>query len=573
MPIHNADIAAIFEQIAELLEIQGANPFRVRAYHNAARTVGAYGQDLAALVAAGKDVPHLPGIGEDLAGKIKEIAHTGHCALLERLRGELPAALTELLRVPGLGPKRVKTLHALLGVDTREQLLAAAEAGRIRELPGFGAKTEQRILEHLRGPAMPEARMLLPVAAQYAEALADWLRGATQVQQLEIAGSYRRRRETVGDIDILVASSEPAPVMQRFTGYDEVREILGQGSTRASVRLASGLQVDLRVVEPAAFGAALHYFTGSKAHNIAIRKRAQARGLKINEYGVFRGKARIAGDSEASVFAAVDLPWIPPELREDRGEIAWAENAPLPRLIERADLRGDLHCHSRASDGHATLEELAAAARAAGLAYLAITEHSQRLTVAHGLDTARLLKHCEAIDALNAQLDGIVLLKGIEVDILEDGRLDLPDAVLSQLDLVVGAVHSHFDLPRAQQLKRLMRAMDHSHFHLLAHPGSRELGKRPPIELDWLRLIRHARASGCFLELNAQPRRLDLTDIHARMAKEEGVLVAVDSDAHSAHDFANLDYGIGQARRGWLEAGDVLNTRPLTELRKLLKRA
>jgi DNA polymerase (family 10) len=573
MPVHNADIAAIFEQIAELLELQGANPFRVRAYRNAARTVGDHGRDLATQVARGEPLPKLPGIGKDLSAKIREIATTGQCALLERLHHQVPAALTELLRVPGLGPKRVRALHQGLAVDTVAQLRKAALAGRIRELPGFGAKTEQRILQHLRAKAAaPETRMLLPVAAQYAEALADWLRGAPQVQQLEIAGSYRRRRETVGDIDILVASGEPAPVMQRFTGYDEVREILNQGSTRASVQLSCGLQVDLRVVEPAAFGAALHYFTGSKAHNIAIRKRAQARGLKINEYGVFRGKARVAGDSETSVFAAVDLPWIAPELREDRGEIEWAARAPLPRLVERADLRGDLHCHSRASDGQATLEELAAAARAAGLTYLAITEHSQRLTVAHGLDTGRLLKQCEAIDALNAQLDGIVLLKGIEVDILEDGRLDLPDDILGQLDLVVGAVHSHFDLSPARQLRRLMRAMDHPHLHLLAHPGSRELGKRPPIELDWLRLIRHARRRGCFLELNAQPKRLDLTDVHARMAREEGVLVAISSDAHTVHDFGNLDYGIGQARRGWLEAADVLNTRPLDALRGLLKR-
>ena len=573
MPVHNADIAAIFEQIAELLEIQGANPFRVRAYHNAARTVGEFGREFTALIAAGQDVPHLPGIGKDLSGKIHEIATTGRCALLDRLRGELPPALTELLVIPGLGPKRVRTLHEALGVDTVAQLRAAAEAGHIRTVPGFGAKTEQRILQHLRAQAAaPETRMLLPVAAQYAEALADWLRGAPQVQQLEIAGSYRRRRETVGDIDILVASDAPAPVMQRFTGYDEVRQILGQGSTRASVLLASGLQVDLRVVEPAAFGAALHYFTGSRAHNIAIRKRAQARGLKINEYGVFRDKARIAGETEESVFAAVDLPWIAPELREDRGEIAWAARAPLPRLIERADLKGDLHCHSRASDGNATLEELAAAARAAGLTYLAITEHSQRLTVAHGLDTARLLQQCEAIDALNARLDGIVLLKGIEVDILEDGRLDLPDDVLGQLDIVIGAVHSHFDLSPARQLKRLMRAMDHPHLHVLAHPGCRELGKRPPIELDWLRLIRHARRRGCFLELNAQPKRLDLTDVHARMAREEGVLVAISSDAHTVDDFNNLDYGIGQARRGWLEAADVLNTRPLEVLRGLFRR-
>ena len=570
MPIHNADIAAIFEQIAELLEIQGANPFRVRAYRNAARTVGEFGQELAALVAAGRELPHLPGIGDDLAGKIREIATTGRCALLERLRGELPPALTELLAVPGLGPKRVKALHEALGVDTVEQLRAAAEAGRIRAVPGFGPKTEQRILEHLRNRPVPEPRMLLAVAPHYAEALAAYLRATPGVQQVEVAGSYRRRKETVGDLDLLVTAADAAPVMARFTAYDEVREVLSQGPTRASVVLACGLQVDLRVVEPASFGAALHYFTGSKAHNIAIRKRGQARGLKINEYGVFRGKDRIAGETEQSVFAAVDLPWIPPELREDRGEIEWAARAPLPRLVERADLKGDLHCHSRASDGHATLEELAAAARAAGLKYLAITEHSQRLTVARGLGTERLLKQCAEIDALNARLDGIVLLKGIEVDILEDGRLDLPDGVLGQLDIVVGAVHSHFDLPPARQLKRLMRAMDHPHFTLLAHPGCREIDKRPLLDLDWLRLIRHARQRGCFLELNAQPKRLDLTDVHARLAKEEGVLVAIDSDAHTAHDFGNLDYGIGQARRGWLSAEDVLNTRPLAELRKLL---
>lgn len=569
MPIHNADIAAIFEQIAELLEIQGANPFRVRAYRNAARTVGEFGQELAALVAAGRELPHLPGIGDDLAGKIREIATTGRCALLERLRGELPPALTELLAVPGLGPKRVKALHEALGVDTVEQLRAAAEAGRIRAVSGFGPKTEQRILDHLRSRPAPEPRMLLAVARQYAEALAAHLRATPGVQQVEIAGSYRRRKETVGDLDLLV-TADAAPVMARFTAYDEVREVLSQGPTRASVVLACGLQVDLRVVEPLSFGAALHYFTGSKAHNIAIRKRGQARGLKINEYGVFRGKDRIAGETEQSVFAAVDLPWIPPELREDRGEIEWAARAPLPRLVERADLKGDLHCHSRASDGHATLDELAAAARAAGLEYLAITEHSQRLTVARGLGTERLLKQCAEIDALNARLDGIVLLKGIEVDILEDGRLDLPDAVLGQLDIVIGAVHSHFDLPPARQLKRLMRAMDHPHFTLLAHPGCREIDKRPLLDLDWLRLIRHARQRGCFLELNAQPKRLDLTDVHARLAKEEGVLVAIDSDAHTAHDFGNLDYGIGQARRGWLSAEDVLNTRPLAELRKLL---
>ncbi len=571
MPVHNADIAAIFEEIADLLEIQGANPFRVRAYRNAARTVADYGRDLAGLISQGQPLPKLPGIGEDLAGKIHEIAQTGQCSFLERLHREMPAAVTELLKIPGLGPKRVKALYEQLKVQTLAELQQAAQSGHIRDLPGFGAKTEQHILGALAARASQARRFLLPIAAQYAEALAAWLARVQGVERVVIAGSYRRRRETVGDIDILVAARPGSPVMQRFVGYDEVREVLSQGETRASVVLKSDLQVDLRQVAPVSFGAALHYFTGSKAHNIAIRKRAQERGLKLNEYGVFRGDERIAGETEESVFAALGLPWIPPELREDHGEIEWAARAPLPKLIERAELRGDLHCHTKASDGHASIEAMAQAARARGLEYLAITDHSQRLKVAHGLDPARLLKQMEEIDRLNEKLEGITLLKGAEVDILEDGSLDLPDALLSRLDLVIGAVHSHFDLAPAKQMKRLRLAMDHPHFTLLAHPTTREIDKRPALELDWLGIIRHARQRGCFLELNAQPERLDLLDIYCRMAQEEGVLVAIDSDAHKATDFDNLDYGIGQARRGWLQARDVLNTRPLKALRPLLK--
>ena len=514
MPVHNADIAAIFEEIADLLEIQGANPFRVRAYRNAARTVGDYGRDLAGLIAKGQPLPKIPGIGDDLAGKIHEIAATGRCSFLERLHRELPAAVTELLKIPGLGPKRVKTLYAQLKVQTLPELQAAAQSGRIRELAGFGEKTEQHILDAIGAQASEARRFKRPVAAQYAEALASWLAGVAGVERVEIAGSYRRRRETVGDIDILVAARSGSPVMQRFIGYDEVRDVLAHGETRASVVLKCGLQVDLRVVGAAAFGAALHYFTGSKAHNIAIRKRAQERGLKINEYGVFRGEDRIAGETEDSVFAAVGLPWIPPELREDQGEIEWAMRAPLPKLVERAELRGDLHCHSQASDGHASIEAMALAAKARGLDYLAITDHSQRLKIAHGLDPGQLLRQMAEIDRLNEKLQGITLLKSVEVDILADGSLDLPDALLGQLDLVVGAVHSQFDLPPARQMKRLLAAMDHPHFTLLAHPATREIDKRPALELDWLKLIRHARQRGCFLELNAQPERLDLFDIY-----------------------------------------------------------
>jgi len=369
-----------------------------------------------------------------------------------------------------------------------------------------------------------------------------------------------------------VCADQGRPVMAHLVRYDEVAQVVSQGTTRATVILRAGLQVDVRVVDKQSFGAALYYFTGSKAHNIEVRKLARQQGLKINEYGVFKGRQRVAGDTEASVFRAVGLPYIPPELRENRGEIEAARAGMLPRLVERADLRGDLHAHTRATDGHDTLKAMALAARARGLEYLAITEHSRRLTVARGLDPRRLLQQMEAIDALNEDLKGITLLKGIEVDILEDGSLDLPDEVLGRLDLVIGAVHSKFHLSRARQTRRILRAMDHPHFTLLAHPTGRLLLEREPYDVDMNHIIRQARERGCFLELNAHPLRLDLLDAYCMMARDEGVLVSINSDAHSTMDFDNLVYGVGQARRGWLEKKDVLNTRPLSKLRPLLKR-
>jgi DNA polymerase (family 10) len=572
MTIHNADIAAIFTEIADLLEIEGANPFRIRAYRNAALTIGTLPQEASVLIEQGDDLTRLPGIGEDLSAKIREIVTSGRCTQLDRLHKELPAAVTELLHIPGIGPKRVKTLYHDLDIQTVEQLYRAAHDGRIRELPGFGEKTEQNILQAVEAHVSLARRFKLAVVAQYAEALRAWLLKEPGVEQVTVAGSFRRMRETVGDIDILVTASPKSPVMQRFTTYEEVADVLSSGTTRASVVLKSGLQVDLRVVAKESYGAALHYFTGSKAHNIAIRRIAQKTGLKINEYGVFRGNKRVAGDTEESVFRSVGLPFIPPELRENRGEIEAAREGRLPKLVELADLRGDLHAHSKATDGHDTLRELAQAARDRGFEYLAITEHSRRLTVAHGLDPQRLMRQCDEIDELNEELKGITLLKGIEVDILEDGSLDLPDEVLGRLDLVVGAVHSKFDLSRAKQTERILRAMEHPHFTLLAHPTGRLLEQRAPYDVDMPRVIRQAKQRGCFLELDAQPDRLDLLDTQCQMAKEEGVLVSIDSDAHSTLDFANLRYGVGQARRGWLEKRDVLNTRTLKELRTLLKK-
>ncbi len=572
MPIHNEDVARVFDEIADLLDIRGENPFRIRAYRNAAREVRGLTKELARLVREDADLTELPGIGDALAGKIREIVHTGSCRALKTLEKQLPPDLTELLRLPGLGPKRVHALHYDLDIHTPEQLYRAAKDGRLRELPGFGPKTEAAIAAALEAHLGSERRWKLAAAARYAEPLVAWLGETKGVDRVVVAGSYRRGQETVGDLDILVTARDPKAVMQRFSAYDEVTRVQSQGRTRSTVMLKSGLQVDLRAVAKQSFGAALHYFTGSKAHNVAVRGIARGRGLKVNEYGVFSGERRIAGATEESVFAAVGLPFIPPELRENRGEIEAARNGLLPKLVELSDLRGDLHCHTVATDGHATLDEMVAAARARGLRYLAITEHSKRLTMVHGLDSRRLLQQVEDIDRLNERLRGFRVLKGIEVDILEDGGLDLPDEVLGRLDLVIGAVHSKHHLTRAKQTRRVLKAMDHPHFTILAHPSGRLIEERDPFDLDMARVIRHARDRGCYLELNAHPERLDLTDIHCQMAREEGVLVSINSDAHSTLDFANLAYGIGQARRGWLEAEDVLNTRDLRTLLPLLKR-
>lgn len=572
MPIHNADIAEVFNEIADLLEIQGGNPFRVRAYRNAARSVAEYGQNVRTMVAQRADLKVIPAIGDDLSVKIREIVTTGSCSLLASLRAQVPSAVLALLHVPGLGPKRVQRLYEQLHVQSLEQLKQAATEGRIHLLRGFGALTEAHILANLQTRADKSHRFLFSQASQRAEPLLAWLAGLPDVERVEAAGSLRRLRDTVGDIDILATARDPAAVTQRFIGYDDVTAVLAHGPTRASIVLRGGLQVDLRVVGPESFGAALTYFTGSKAHNVALRRLGQEHGLKINEYGVFRGETRIAGETEESVYASVGLPWIPPELREGRGEIDAARSAGLPALIARTDLRGDLHAHTVASDGHASLRDMAVAARERGLSYLAITDHSKHLAMAHGLDAARLAAQIDEIDQLNTQLTGITLLKGIEVDILEDGRLDLPDAILARLDLVVGAIHSHFDLPRERQTERILRAMDHASMTLLAHPSGRLIDSRQPCDIDMLRVMRKAKERGCFLELDAQPERLDLTDTACRMAKDHGVLVSIDSDAHSVAQLDNLRYGVNQARRGWLEKADVLNTRSLARLRPLLAR-
>ncbi|KVQ26771.1 DNA polymerase/3'-5' exonuclease PolX [Burkholderia cepacia] len=572
MPIHNAGYAAVFAEIADMLEIQGANPFRVRAYRNAARTIADYGRDIATMIANGDDLGKIPSIGPDLASKLREIAATGTCELQQTLRHALPGAIVELLDVPGLGAKRVKALHEALHVDSLEQLRAEAKSGHVRELPGFGAKTEAHLLEAIDDRLQREPqRFLLPDAAHSLLPLLERLRAIAGVGKAVPAGSFRRRRETVGDLDILVTARDPQAVADAFVGYGEVARVLAHGKTKSSVVLANGLQVDLRVVDADAFGAALVYFTGSKAHNIVLRRIAQAGGLKINEYGVFRGDERIAGATEASVYAAIGLHEVPPELREDRGEIDAARAGTLPALVERKQVHGDLHAHTDASAGRDSLRAMADAARARGFAYLAITDRAPDAGGGrNGFDW--LARQLDEIDRLNASFDDFVLLKGVEAGILEDGSLDVPDTLLGRLDLVVGAVRDGFELSRDAQTARVLRAMDQPHFTILAHPTGRVLGERDACELDVARVIAHAAARGCFVELDAQPRRLDLPDIWCREAAKAGVPVAIGSDACSTDELDNLAYGVDQARRGWLTRPDVLNTRTLAQLRPLLAR-
>lgn len=573
MPIHNTDISRIFNQVADLLEISEANPFRVRAYRNAARTVDDQPQSMKTMIEEGEDLSKLSGIGEDLADKIAEIVETGTLKMLEDLESELPGELPELMKVAQLGPKRVAALHKELGIDTLDDLSEAAKKKKVRELEGFGKKTEEKILQELERQEQSEARTLFPEAEQRVGPLVEYLEGIEGVKQVAVAGSYRRRKETVGDLDILVTCKHDSPVMDRFADYEDVDEVLAKGKTKSTVILRGGLQVDLRVVPQVSYGAALYYFTGSKEHNIAVRKIAIDKGFKMNEYGVFKGEEeRIAGDDEKKVFETVGLPFIEPELRENRGEVEAGRENKLPRLIEQEEIRGDLHAHTNATDGRAPLKDMVEAAVSLGYSYLAITDHSQAVAMARGFDRKRLEQQIDEIDKLNDEYANFRILKGIEVDILKDGSLDLPDAVLEKLDLTVCSVHYELNLSAEKQTERIIRAMDNPNFNILGHPTDRLINERDPYRIDMDKIMDAALQRGCYMELNAHPDRLDLNDHHCRMARDKGVKVSIATDAHSTQGLKNMKYGINQARRGWLGPDDVINTRRVADLLKLLKR-
>jgi len=571
--MNNARVADVFDEIADLLEFQGANPFRLRAYRNAARTIRDLSEPLETIAAApDRRLTDIEGIGEDLAEKIATLLQTGELPLHQELLAKVPTSVLALLRVPGLGPKKAAVLHHDLKINTLPELRAACEAHRVRELKGFGEKTEQKILEGLDIAAAAEERLYWADADQFAQALVTHLRGSRSVRQIEVAGSYRRGRETVGDLDILVDSSQPEAVMDRFAEFETTAEVLARGDTKMSVRLAGGLQVDLRVVPAESFGAALQYFTGSKQHNVILRGRAKARGLKINEYGVFRDDKYVAGRTEAEVYAALDLPCFPPELREARREFDWADAGKLPELIELSDIRGDLHMHTDETDGAATLEQMVAAAQQRGLDYVAITDHSKRVTMANGLDAGRLRKQWKQIDKLNDKLKGIVVLKGIEVDILEKGGLDLDDDVLAEADWVVASVHYGQNQPREQITRRILGALENPHVSAIAHPTGRLINRRKPYDVDLEAVFKAAAEHGKLLELNANPARLDLDDVACAAAKNHGVPIVISTDAHSIDGLDKMRYGILQARRAGLTKADVANTRTWKQLQKLLGR-
>jgi DNA polymerase (family 10) len=585
--IENIEIARQLNEVGDLLEIQEANPFRVRAYRNAVRTINELATPLDRMVADEEDLTALPGIGKELARHIAELVTTGEMEVLAELRENVPSTLVQIMRLPGVGPKSARKLWDELGVETVEELKSAAEEGRVSELKGFGEKKQALILSGIEQFHRHSARYRLDEADRFVAPLLEYLSALEEAKKVEVAGSYRRRRETVGDIDILVLSSEPEPVMERFVSYPSVEKVLAAGGTRGSVVLRSGLQVDLRIVPAESYGSALVYFTGSKEHNIRLRQRALDRGFTVSEYGVFelletpepdttsaeaatdtedvdrrRAGRQVAGRTEKEVYGAVELPYILPELREARGEIAAAEAGELPDLVDRDALRGDLQMHSTWSDGKNSIEEMLGGCVELGYEYFAITDHSKALAMIEGLDEEGLRRQFGEIDEISGRHPEIRVLRSMEVDILADGTLDLADEMLEALDLVVISIHSMFSLPAARQTDRVLKALQHPAVDVLAHPTARLINKRDPVDFDLEQVIACAAENRVALELNANPRRLDLKDTQLMLAKSLGAKVVISTDAHRVAELELMRYGVEQARRAWLETGDVLNALP-----------
>ena len=578
--MENIDISRTLRTLADLLEIQGANPFRIRAYHNAINTINSLGRSIAAMVEGGEDLTELPGIGDSVAAHIAELIETGRITRLEEVAAQLPVSLVELVRLDGVGPKKARRLFDELDVRTITDLKARLDDGSVQKLSGFGVKSADKIRRAIEDHLTRSGRFQIDEVEKLIAGLLEHLARAPGVARVEVAGSLRRRKETIGDVDLLAEhDGDGTAIVDHFVSFGGAARVLGAGETKGSIVLQSGLQVDLRVIPPRSFGAALQYFTGSKEHNVAVRTRAVRRGLRVNEWGVFRvpedadpaelGKEdgeRLAGDDEEGVYAALGMAWVPPELRENRGEVEGARAGELPELVTLADIRGDLQMHSTWSDGKVSIEAMARACRDLGYEYLAITDHSQAMAMVQGLTPERAREQWAEIEGVRQKLDGIRILKSIEVDILRDGSLDMPDEILDELDIVVVSIHSLMDLDRRTMTDRVLRAIAHPAVDILAHPTGRRINRRASYELDVESVLEAAAEVSIAVELNANPNRLDLDDVHVHRAKELGVPVVISTDAHSPRGLGDMRFGVDQARRGWLEPSDVLNTRSCDDL-------
>ncbi len=572
MPVHNKEIADILNEVADYLEIKGKNEYRINSYRNAARTILGLSESISKMAEDEKDIQSLSDIGESMAKKIAEIARTGKLKQLEKLKKQFPGSLRDIMKLEQLGPQRTKILYEELNIESVEELKKAATEGKIKKLEGFGEKTTQNILKEIKQFSYKggSQRFKLHEAEEIIQPMLRYLE--KEIDDITIAGSYRRMKETVGDIDLVGAGKDAQKAMEHFVKYDEVQDVLSHGESRSSVRLRAGLQVDIRLVKKKSLGAAKLYFTGSKVHTVALRKMAKENNYKVNEYGIYKGKKRLAGKTEKEMYEKLGLQYIKPELRENMGEIEAAQKDKLPGLLKLKNIKGDLHTHTHATDGKNSLKEMAEAAREKGYSYFAVTEHSKKVSMAGGLDEKELEKQIREIDELNKKMKNFKIIKGIEVDILEDGTLDLPDDILKELDLVICAIHYNMKLSKKKQTRRILKAMENPYFNILAHPTGRMINKRSGYDMDMDEVMKEAADHGCYLEINSNPDRIDLNDKHIRKAREKGVKLAISTDAHSIGNLEYIKYGVAQARRGWLGKDDIINTRSWKDLKELLKR-
>ena len=566
----NFQLAKIFYEMADLLEMKEV-PFKPQAYEKAARSIESLSEDIEEAARKGK-LEKIPGVGKNIAQKIREFIKTNKIKDYENLKKECPIDIEEMTAIEGLGPKKLLALYKNLGIKNLIQLEKAAKGGKLRNLEGFGLKTEFNILKGIEFIKKSKGRFLLGFILPTVREIEKYLKKSKAAEKISIAGSVRRKKETIGDVDILIVSSRPKDVIEQFISMPEIVKIWAKGATKSSVRLKEGFDVDLRVIKEESFGAALQYFTGNKDHNIKLRKIAIEKGWKLNEYGLFQNKRRIAGRSEESIYKKLGLQWIPPELRENRGEIEAAFNDQLPKIIDYTDIKGDLHCHTDWSDGTKTIEEMAKAAHNLGHSYLAITDHTGTLKIAHGLNEKKLLKQMNEIDKINKRIQGIRILKGAEVNIKPDGTLDVEDQVLAKLDIVVAGVHSHFNMTKKEMTQRIIRATENKNVDIIVHPTGRILKKRKPYQVDLEEIFKTARRTETFLEINAYPERLDLNDEAIKKAVEKEVKLSIGTDSHSAEHLKYIELGIATARRGWAEKKDIINTKSVLHLFKLLKK-